>query len=114
MDRLKKRKDKLPKIELKDLWSLDCTLSNLIALYLKEFIEAISSCGATPGCFCFDGDGHYINDGWKNWHEALCKMQYAFEHYDESTTNMDMPHQEIERIQEGIDLFARYFRHLNY
>lgn len=110
----KKAAVKLPEIELEDLWALDYTLANLLTVYLKEFIEVISYSGATPACFCFDEDGNHIDDGWDKWHEVLCKMQYAFEHYEESSTNSELSSQEDEHIQEGIDLFAKYFRLLNY
>ena len=47
-----RKKKKEPKIELCELWSLDHTLAKIISRYLKEFIEASSLSGATPGSYC--------------------------------------------------------------
>lgn len=104
-----------PKIKLVDLWSLDYTLSKHIALYLKEFKEAISVSGATPAYFCeFNGRG-----GWQEWSETIDKMAYAFDKYSRHCNDMkhpikELPEEEQIKIQEGMQLFIKYFHYLNY
>lgn len=71
----KKKKD--PEIELCELWSLNHTLAKIISRYLKEFIEASSLSGSTPGSY-------YHKDPencWSLWEADLWKMQKAFADY---------------------------------
>ena len=66
-----RKKKKEPKIELCELWSLNHTLAKIISRYLKEFIEASSLSGATPGSYY-----HKDPDNcWSLWEADLWKMQ---------------------------------------
>ena len=69
-----RKKQKEPKIELYELWSLNHTLARIISRYLKEFIEASSLSGSTP-------ESYYQKDPencWSLWEADLWKMQKAF------------------------------------
>ena len=60
-------KKKEPEIELCELWCLNHTLAKIISRYLKEFIEASSLSGSTPG-------SHYQKDPencWSLWEADL-------------------------------------------
>ena len=46
-----RKKKKEPVIEFCELWSLRHTLAKIISRYLKEFIEASSLSGSTPGSY---------------------------------------------------------------
>ena len=46
-----RKKQKEPKIELCELWSLNHTLAKIISRYIKEFIEASSLSESTPGSY---------------------------------------------------------------
>ena len=69
-----RKKKKEAKIELYELWSLDHTLARIISRYLKEFIEASSLSGATPGIYCQKDPENCRS----LWEADLWKMQKAF------------------------------------
>ena len=69
-----RKKKKEQKIELCELWSLNHTLAKIISRYLKEFIEASSLSGATPGSYCQKDP----ENCWSLWEADLWKMQKAF------------------------------------
>lgn len=114
----KKRREKkrrMPEIMLEDLWSLDTTLAEVIARYLKEFREAVSYSGATPGIFV----GEYGDSCWDEWSATIDKMTYAFAKYAKHSSDMKhpverLPKEEQDKIKEGMQLFIKYFRYLNY
>lgn len=72
-----RKKKKEPKIELCELWSLNHTLAKIISRYLKEFIEASSLSGSTPGIY-YQKDPENC---WNLWEADLWKKQKAFEDY---------------------------------
>ena len=77
-----------------ELWSLDCTIVAFILPRLKVFRKKI---GSYPCELTFPA-----------WKEILDKMITAFELYKISFPNND----EAAKIQEGLDLFRKYFHHL--
>lgn len=79
-----------------ECWNLDYTFSMFILPRLKYFREDTIS---------------YPDEqiGFEGWMEILDKMIYSFEEIIEDdiqkTTDYD-------KVQEGLDLFSKYFRHL--
>ena len=72
-----RKKQKEPKIKHCQLWRLRHTLAKIISRYLKEFIEASSLSGSTPGSY-FQKDPENC---WSLWEADLWKMQKAFAYY---------------------------------
>ena len=96
-----RKKKKEPKIELCELWSLNHTLARIISRYLKEFIEASSLSGATPGSY-------YKKDPencWNLWVADLWKMQKAFADYAALDRPAVCPEEKRKEIREGMKLF---------
>lgn len=92
---------KEPEIELCELWSLRHTLAKNISRYLKEFIEASSLSGSTPG-------GYYHMDPencWNLWGTDLWKMQKAFEDYAALDRPDECSEEKRKEIREGMQLF---------
>lgn len=77
-----------------ELWCLDCTIASFILPRLKVFREKLCS---HPGCMTF-----------QEWKEILDKMIVAFKLYNISFPDND----EAFKIEEGLDLFRKYFHHL--
>lgn len=89
-------KDEIAKdgFEYDDLYNLDCSICELIAPRLKRFKEL------DPGC--------PYDMSFEEWQGILDKMIWAFENYrnsDEIDEN---------RVNEGFDLFHKYFQNLWY
>ena len=89
-------KDEIAKdgFEYDDLYNLDCSICELIAPRLKRFKEL------DPGCPCYMS--------FEEWQGILDKMIWSFENYrnsDEIDEN---------RVNEGFDLFHKYFQNLWY
>lgn len=80
-----------------ELWSLDCTICKFIAPRLKAFIEKYTE-------FC---PSMFMDDP-SEWVDILNKMLYAFEHYDVHYKLED----DADKIDEGLDLFRKYFNSL--
>lgn len=86
-----------------EMWSLDHNLAKLILPRLKHFKEVR---GGYPT---------FLSD--KEWDEIIGKMVFAFEHYAGNPWDLDWkftPEAEDKKkqIQEGLDLFAKYYGHL--
>ncbi len=116
------------KIDKYDYWNLDSTLAHIIVPALKQFRANINS---IPGDFSaklhnesysqlsFD----FINETYKEaeeivfnqWKETVDKMIWSFEQIladdNEEQYIIDKKVYQIyrERIQEGLDLFAKYY-----
>lgn len=115
-ERSKKQQDREEEI-LEASWDLNARLGSLISARLQTFKEASSLSGATPGAFCLKQVAENVfvrvDDGWERWTEALDKMIWSFNEYahlDECLE--DLPKKYRERLQEGLDLFAKNFRYL--
>ena len=105
-----RKKKKEPEIELYELWGLNHTLAKLISRYLKEFIEASSLSGSTPGSY-------YHKDPencWSLWEADLWKMQKAFEDYAALDRIAEYPEEKRKEIREGMQLFIDNFDNLSY
>lgn len=91
-----------------DTWSLDVTLSRWIVPRLKRFKEVKMG---IPGFDHIDHENNF-DEAEKYWDECLDKMIEAFEiiAYDEG----DWVYSEVNRnkIDEGLDLFRKYFLNL--
>ena len=105
-----RKKKKEPEIELCELWSLNHTLAKIISRYLKEFIEASSLSGSTPGSY-------YHKDPencWSLWEADLWKMQKAFEGYAKMDRPAECPEEKRKEIREGMQLFIDKYDELWY
>lgn len=84
-----------------ETWSLNTTIASFVWPRLKRFKEVANG---FPNCF----------GSMDEWYDVLDKMISAFEKYASyDDVTMDMEMDEINKleaeIQEGIDLFAKYF-----
>jgi len=91
-----------------ECWNLDMTLSALILLRLIYFRDNHS--GAPSCLFEYDEFDHIKEeDGFKKWNEILDKMIWAFYLYIKEE---DYNEENGRQIDEGLELFAKYFRDL--
>ena len=104
--RISKKKG-LAKITEEECWSLDYTLAKLILPRLQKYIE-INEYGYPLG----------LNNH-EEWHEIVNKMIFTFDvianKKDISVKNknwLELELAQTEKVQEGLDLFAKYFRNL--
>ena len=84
-----------------EIWNLDHTTAKWLIPRLKYLKE--NTCGYPPDLETFE-----------EWQEILQKMIDAFELYngDSDTFDMDQLKTENEIIEEGMQLFGKYFRSL--
>jgi hypothetical protein len=80
-----------------ELWSLDVTIARFVLPRLRAFAAV--------------DHGHPNDMTMAQWQEAMAKMVRAFELIVEEDGAMMLPGRD-EECQEGLDLFARYFRAL--
>ena len=73
----------------------------LLADNIKEFIEASSLSGATPGSYCQKDP----ENSWSLWEADLWKMQKAFEDYAALDGPAECPEEKRKEIREGMQLF---------
>ena len=78
-----------------------CTFAKIISRYLKEFIEASSLSGSTPGSY-FQKDPENC---WSLWEADLWKMQKAFGEYAALDRIAECPEEKRREIREGMQLF---------
>lgn len=104
--RIRKKKG-LAKVTNEECWGLDLTLAKYILPRLIRFKEINQI--SYPNEFKNSGE----------WHRILDKMIFAFdiisnnkECYLENIKWYEMNIKKSEKIQEGLDLFAKYFRDL--
>lgn len=91
-----------------DTWSMNITLSKLIVPRLKRFKELKS------GVPCFehiDPNGNYA-EAEKYWDECIDKMILAFELIADDDSTAWYSAESTEKINEGLDLFRKYFSNL--
>jgi hypothetical protein len=91
-----------------DTWSLDYSLAKQILPRLERLRQKIEQCPATP---LLD------DDDCKKWLDILDKMVFAFtkiieQNDGEKMFSIDDERKENEKIQEGLDLFGKYYRNL--
>ena len=84
-----------------ELWNLDTTIVRFIIPRLKLFRELMEKRGSHPGSL----------DSNEQWLDMLDKMILGFRTY--ISENFDVPSgEEKKRIDEGFDLFNKYFGNL--
>ena len=81
-----------------ELWSLDHTIAKFIVPRLKKFQQLL----ADPSCVA--GPPHSIAR--EEWALILNRMIYSFDKISSDTVN----YSDDPKIQEGIDLFAKWYR----
>lgn len=92
-----------------ECWNLDMTLA---ALILPRLIHFRDNHSGTPGSvFKYDEEGNILNEeeGHKKWEEIIDKMIWAFYLYIKEE---DCNEENNKQIDEGLELFAKYFRTL--
>ena len=96
----------------RDLWSLDYHLAELILPRLIAF-KKINRLGV-PGILCkVDGTDQDFEAEGKQWEEILDKMILGFDLLvKDSYTSVEELIENEKKIQEAIDLLAKYFRAL--
>lgn len=98
-----------------EFWLLDYSLALYIYPRLCEFRNEYAKYG-TPGCFCTDEDGNDKENGHEEWLAALDKMILSFKYIlrePETKEWKDLSYKEQDEvIQEGLNLFAEYYRAL--
>ncbi len=118
VERKKQNKRANDEIKLSELWGLNSTLGAIISSYLREFKKASGYSGATPGSFCVQQADRRVVDvsnAWKQWKETLDKMIWSFEQYSRADDGFHRVSEEyLDRVQEGVDLFAKYYSDLWY
>jgi hypothetical protein len=106
----------------RDLWDLGVVTAKLILPRLKAYKNCHMG---YPGCFSYDKKGELKkgrkkslnNEAYKKWDDTLDKMIYAFE-MKATQDDWDLEIDDKERnkrwskIDEGLNLFAKYFNAL--
>lgn len=99
-----------------DNWNLDFTLAWLIYPRLLRFRRAHTMGVPSEFVICDENGSMLDKESTDAWHEALDKMLYAFEDVllDTYSVNKsaDQYVEHAEKVQEGLDLFSKYFRSL--
>ena len=97
--RIRKKKG-LSKVTISELWGLDYTLAKYILPRLIKFKE--------------NAEGHPSNITWEEYLVVLDKMIWSFNYIikDDSTIDFAELKKKDNRCQEGLHLFAEYFRSL--
>lgn len=118
-------------IESRDLWNLNHQLAKVIQPCIAAFLEKHESGGMQGHPFIHKEDllnnvkvkpENYNEDGaWchESWIAVLEKINWAFQaikgEFDEDTMKfsvMDQYREHEEKIQEGLNLFAKYYKAL--
>ena len=81
-----------------DLWSLDMTITDFILPRLKMFAE--------------DPMGYPSDLEFEEWKQILGKMVYSFELLQQDGDGETLPDDGYVKIEEGLILFAQWYRHL--
>ena len=100
MNKRIRKKKVLSKITISELWGLDYTLAKYILPRLIKFKE--------------NAEGHPNDITWEEYLIILDKMIWSFNHIikmEYSSSFEDYKKEDI-RCQEGLHLFAEYFRSL--
>ena len=91
-----------------EMWGLCHTISAWIAPRLEEFIKYYAPL-ATPASLA---DKYGSEKGNLEWRRILRKMKYAFECLSAYTGYREKDDQK--KIQEGLELFVKYFHYSRY
>lgn len=92
-----------------EMWNLEHTIASFIAPRLEEFIKYYAPL-ATPESII---DKYGSERGNLEWLRILRKMKYSFDCLS-TPAGIRRDDEELDKVQEGLDLFARYFRSLWY
>lgn len=93
----RRTRKKKQQIKSEELWELDLTISKFILPRLILFKESINS--------------RPIGMTTQEWQEILGKMIYAFQYTIDDDKYKTFP-SDYPKYEEGINLFAKYFRDL--
>jgi len=99
----------------KDIWSLDDSLSRWIIPRLKRLKETKQGCPMIDGFDHVYKNNDATDEEWQEvydgWDDIMDKMILAFELVVKDDTRV-LGKGEDKKIEEGLKLFARYFRNL--
>lgn len=113
-----RKRVEIVKIDEYDTWSCDSTLSKIIVPLLKKFIEDPTSVPMDMYPLVDDSGNpaeEYEGQALQNWKDTVGKMIWSFEKVIEGpdySKSIEEIRAEDVKVQEGIDLFAKYFRNL--
>lgn len=97
----------------KDFWSLHTTLATVIHPMLVEFRRRATDENIVSGYPAnLVADTDIADEGYQRWLEILDKMIFAFEQILIDDLDIILEKEMDAKIQEGLDLFAQYFRSL--
>lgn len=103
-----KKKAEVHNFPEQEMWGLYHTISAYIAPRLEEFLKYYAPL-ATPGSIV---NKYGTEKGNLEWRRILRKMKYSFDYLSSYTGYR--PEDEQAKIQEGLELFVKYFRALWY
>lgn len=96
-----------------EFFSLDYSMTLYIYPRLCEFREKYAHYG-TPGCFCVDEEGNDKDGGNEEWLATLDRMILSFKYIIKEPETEEWKEMGIlkqgEFIQEGLNLFAKYYQ----
>ena len=88
------------------LWDMDVTLAKYISSGLKQFLNYVETKEELPG---YPSDFKSLEE----WHESINKMIWSFEEITKREhINYRKDEEYRKKIQEGLNLFAKYFQSL--
>lgn len=103
-----KKKAEVRNFPEQEMWGLYHTISAYIAPRLEEFLKYYAPL-ATAGPLA---DKYGMEKGNLEWRRILRKMKYSFDCLSSYTGYR--PEEERAKIQEGLELFVKYFLFLRY
>lgn len=102
-----------PDEDMRVLWNPNTYIAKYAALVLKDFIAYNDLSGGVPGEFCHLENDKDCTKGYQMWRGCMEEMLFAFEFYADDRRSFDEEDEATnERVQHGLDLFAKYFCHL--
>ena len=115
----KKRRTIKVRIDPEDTWSLDGTLSHIIAPALKEFKKNLQGYPSSLDNKDLPKELRVKksdpDSGVKAWEYILDEMLFAFESISNDAIKYNPNQYDVEyikRVQNGLRLFGKYYRHL--
>lgn len=101
------------KFKKEDIWGLDYACSKWLLPRLKEFRRTMAGypgdldpCNQSP-CICIIKDLGSIR-----WKEIVDEMIFAHQYVIDDDTCPKYNKHDAQRAQRGLNLFAKYYRHL--
>ena len=91
-------------------WNMDVRLAGIICDYLRMFLQAEKA--GPGGCPAIFESMYGREKCYKEWLNTIRKMIWAFDQYLATKWQIDKEPETQERIEEGMQLFIKYFGYL--